>query len=101
MRVIAKWLEQGALPVVLGWRLGKAQEALHHLLKAGFRVACEEGIYDVARKYEDAGISFGDDYRIFDGTASADEVLLFPPGRKSREHVSQNRQQDGQYATWR
>ena len=91
VRVIAKWLEQGALPVVLGWRLGKAQEALHHLLKAGFRVACEDGIYDVARKYEDAGVSFPGQYRIFDGTASADEVLLFPPSRKSREHISSHR----------
>ena len=94
VRVIAKWLEQGALPVVLGWRLGKAQEALHHLLKAGFRVACEDGIYDVARKYEDAGVSgvsFPGQYRIFDGTASADEVLLFPPGRKSREHIGSHR----------
>ncbi len=91
VRVLTAWLEQGALPVALGWRLGKAQEILHHLLSAGFRVACEDGIYDVARKYEDGGVTFPGPYRIFDGTAADDEVLLFPPGRKSREYISQHR----------
>ena len=58
MRVVARWLEQGALPVALGWRLGKAQEALYHLLAAGFRVACAAEVYEIARKYEDAGVAF-------------------------------------------
>ena len=91
VRVIGQWRQQGALPVVLGWRLGKAQEALHHLLTAGFRVACESGIYETARKYEDAGIAFPAAYRCYDGGAIADdEILLFPPGRKSREYIAAN-----------
>ena len=88
MRVIAQWLEQGALPVVLGWRLGKAQEALHHLLTAGFRVVCDEGVYAVARRYEAGGVTFPGEYRVLDGAIQSDEVLLFPPGRKSREQIS-------------
>ena len=91
VRVIKTWLDQGALPVLLGWRLGKAQEMLYHLLAAGFRVACEDGVHEVARKYEDGGVAFPGDYRIFDGTVREGEVLLFPPGRKSREHINQNR----------
>ncbi len=90
-KVIAQWLEQGALPVVLGWRLGKAQEALHHLSSAGFKVACEETVYDIARKYEAAGVEFGGDYRIFDGSVRDGEVLLFPPGKKARETVNRHR----------
>ena len=87
VRVITQWLEQGAIPVVLGWRLGKAQEALHHLLAAGFPVACEEGVYDVARRYESAGVRFAGPWRVFDGEIRDGEVLLFPPGRKSREQI--------------
>lgn len=91
VRVIRQWLRQGALPVALGWRLGKAQEALYHLLDAGFRVACAAEIYDIARRYEDAGVRFPGDYRIYDGSASDGEVLLFAPGRKSREYIAANR----------
>ena len=91
IRVIVQWLEQGALPVVLGWRLGKAQEALHHLLTAGFRVVCEESVYDLVRRYEAGGVVFNGEYRAFDGNIHDDEVLLFPPGRKSREQISEHR----------
>ena len=88
VRVITQWLEQGAIPVVLGWRIGKAQEALHHLLDAGFPVVCEESVYDMARRYESAGARFPGDYRVFDGDIRDGEVLVFPPGRKSREQIS-------------
>ena len=91
MRVIAQWLEQGALPVVLGWRLGKAQEALHYLLSAGFAVACEESVYEVARRYEEAGVEFPGEYRVFDGSVADGEVLLFPPGKKAREKLNGQR----------
>ena len=90
-RVVAQWLEQGALPVVLGWRLGKAQEALHHLLAGGFRVVCEEGIYETVRRYEDGGITFNGEYRVFDGNIRDGDTLLFPPGRKSRERIAAHR----------
>ena len=89
IRVVAQWVEQGAVPVVLGWRLGKAQEALHHLLEAGFRVACEDGVYEIAQRYEKAGVVFPGEYRPCNGEFREGEVMLFPPGRKSREMVNQ------------
>ena len=89
MRVVAQWLEQGAVPVVLGWRLGKAQEALFYLLSSGFRVACEASVYEIAQKYEAAGVEFPGEYRGCDGKFRDGEVLLFPPGKKSRETVHQ------------
>ena len=88
MRVVTQWLEQGAVPVVMGWRLGKAQEALYHLLTAGFRVACDESVYDIAQRYEAAGVVFPGQYRVCDGEFREGEVLLFPPGKKSREAVN-------------
>ena len=91
LRVVAQWLEQGAIPVVLGWRLGKAQEALHHLLAGGFRIVCEEGIYETVRSYEAGGVTFTGEYRVFDGEIRDGEVLLFPSGRKSRERITANR----------
>ena len=90
VRVIGQWLDQGAIPIVLGWRLGKAQEALHYLLAAGFSVACEESVYDVACRYESAGVRFPGAYRSFDGDFRDGEVFVFPPGRKSREQIGQN-----------
>ena len=88
IRVVAQWLEQGALPVVMGWRLGKAQEALYHLLTAGFRVACEESVYEIVRRYEAAGVEFRGEFRVCDEDIEDGEVLLFPPGKKSRETVN-------------
>ena len=90
VRVIGQWLEQGAIPVVLGWRLGKAQEALHHLLTAGFGVVCEESVHDIARRYESGGVTFPGEYRVFEGDFRDGEVGIFPPGRKSREQISQS-----------
>ena len=90
LRVIGQWLEQGAIPIVLGWRLGKAQEALHHLLTAGFPVACEESVFDIARRYESGGVRFPGDYRVFDSDFRDGEVCIFSPGRKSREQVGQS-----------
>lgn len=88
-RVVAQWLDQGAIPVVLGWRLGKAQEALYHLLAAGFAVVCEQTVYDIAVKYQSAGVKFPGEFRPCDGAISDGEVLLFPPGKKSREAINE------------
>ena len=91
MRVVGQWLEQGALPVALGWRLGKAQEILHHLLAANFRVACQAEVYDIVQRYCAAGVEFHGEYRLCEGAARDGEVLLFPPGRKSREQIARHR----------
>lgn len=91
MRVVAQWLEEGALPVALGWKLGKAQEILHYLLAADFRVACQDDVYDIVQRYGAAGVEFRGEYRLCEGAARDGEVLLFPPGRKSREQIARHR----------
>ena len=78
------WLSKGERPVVLGWRLGKAQELLHHLLEDGFEVVAEEGIYEAIQVYREAGVDFRGLVMKFDGHWPDGAVALFPPGRSSR-----------------
>ncbi len=73
------WLERGEVPVVLGYRLGKAQELLHHLLAQGLDVAVEASTWEATRAYEELGVTFPGRYRPFDGVVHDGEVLLFPP----------------------
>ena len=100
MRVVAQWLDQGAVPVVLGWRLGKAQEALYHLLAAGFPVACEASVYEIARKYEEAGVEFPGEYRACDEEFREGEALLFPPGKNPGKRSTGSRRNAAPSVTW-
>lgn len=83
------WTDAGGVTVALAYRMGKAQELLHHLLSRGYRVALEEGAYEVTRSYEEAGVEFphAEEFRVFDGRVRDGEVLIFPSGRKTREKL--------------
>ena len=83
-RMLSTWLERGERPVVLGWRLGKAQELLHHLLSDGFDVVAEEGIYQAVEAYREGGVHFPGQVSAFDGQWPDGTVALFPPGRSAR-----------------
>ena len=78
------WLSRGDRPVVLGWRLGKAQELVHHLLSDGFEVVVEEGIHDAVDAYREAGVYFPGSAVRFEGHWPDGAVALFPPGKSSR-----------------
>ena len=80
-RTLRAWLSRGERPVALGWRLGKAQEMLHHLLSDGFEVVVEPGIYQAVLAYQEAGVSFPGRVTAFDGHWPDGTVALFPPGR--------------------
>ena len=83
-RTLRAWLSRGERPVALGWRLGKAQELLHHLLSDGFEVVVEPGIYQAVEAYQEAGVDFPGQVLPFDGHWPEGTVALFPPGRSSR-----------------
>lgn len=83
-RTLRAWLERGERPVALGWRLGKAQEMLHHLLTDGFDVVAEPGIYRAVEAYREAGVEFPGNVSAFDGHWPEGAVALFPPGRSIR-----------------
>ena len=80
-RTLKTWLSRGERPVALGWRLGKAQEMLHHLLSDGFDVVLEPGIYEAVLAYQEAGVQFTGTMTAFDGHWPDGSVALFPPGR--------------------
>ena len=82
-RMLRTWLKRGERPVVLGWRLGKAQELLHHLLSDGFEVVAEEGIYQALEAYREGGVHFPGQVSAFDGHWPDGTVALFPPGRSA------------------
>lgn len=80
-RTLRAWLGRGERPVVLAWRLGKAQEVLHNLLSDGFEVVAESGIYSAVEAYRRGGVSFPGVVSEFDGHWPEGAVALFPPGR--------------------
>ena len=83
LETIRAWLDQESIPVVLAYRVGKAQELLYYLLTAGFEVALEESVYVIAQRYQEMGVQFPGRFRPFNGKVREGEVLLYPPGRRS------------------
>ncbi len=69
----------GEVPVVLGYALGKAQEALHLLTGWGYPVMCHGAVANIARIYEECGIRFPGPYTRYARGQVADNVLLCPP----------------------
>jgi Cft2 family RNA processing exonuclease len=87
------WLSRGERPVVQGWRLGKCQEVLHHLLSAGFDVAVEESAHRICETYQKAGIRFPGSFHCLDGQWPEGRVVVCPPGRKSASILEKFRHQ--------
>jgi Cft2 family RNA processing exonuclease len=87
------WLSRGERPVVQGWRLGKCQEILHHLLAAGFDVAVEESAHRICETYQEAGVSFHGSFHCLDGQWPEGQVVVCPPGRKSASVLDKFRHQ--------
>ena len=87
-RTLRVWLERGERPVVQGWRLGKAQELMHYLLAQGFELVVEEGIYQVAEAYQQAGVEFPGDFKGFNGQWAEGQVLVCPPGLRKDGDLS-------------
>ena len=81
-KTLRMWLSRGERCVILGWRLGKSQEILHHLLGAGFDVMTEESIYLRTQIYVEAGVRFPGQVKMFEGDWPEGWVLLFPPGKR-------------------
>ncbi len=56
---VDRCFEQDVIPVVMGYILGKSQEALCLLTRAGYAVAAHESIVRVCEVYERQGVEFG------------------------------------------
>jgi Cft2 family RNA processing exonuclease len=69
----------GEAPVVLGYALGKAQEALHLLTGWGYPVMCHGAVDTLCHIYEECGVRFPGPYVRYERGKVADNVLLCPP----------------------
>ncbi|MGI8424889.1 MAG: hypothetical protein ACR2NO_12400, partial [Chloroflexota bacterium] len=78
---VDRCFEQDVIPVVFGYILGKSQEALCLLTRAGYSVAAHQTVVRVAEVYEGQGIAFGP-YETLDldnADSLRGKVVLAPP----------------------
>jgi putative mRNA 3-end processing factor len=71
-------LQRGIAPVLLGYPLGKSQEAMKFLVSRGLKIAAHASIHEVTALYEELGMPIGP-VRRFHGSLEPDEVLFYPP----------------------
>ncbi|MGA2067392.1 MAG: MBL fold metallo-hydrolase RNA specificity domain-containing protein [Thermoguttaceae bacterium] len=77
--LVRRTLEAGAVPVILGYVLGKSQELTRLLCSQGIGVLQHRKIYEVSRVYEAFGVHLGD-YGCFTGRAGPGQAVVVPPG---------------------
>jgi Cft2 family RNA processing exonuclease len=90
---IHKTLLEGMTPVVLGYTLGKGQEALKIVGQLGYPAAVHEAIYSIARIYEKLGVEFGP-YEKFPVSDLEGKVVVAPTylrRKRLREHLKRFR----------
>jgi DNA ligase 1 len=71
-------LDTGAVPVLLGYSLGKAQEILCALSDAGLKPMLHGSVHQMTRIYEQFGQSFCE-YERYNANQVAGKVLICPP----------------------
>jgi Cft2 family RNA processing exonuclease len=71
-------LEEGKVPVLLGYSLGKAQEILAALSGCDIPIMVHGSIWQMTRLYQDLGVSFPE-YSRFEPETVAGKILLCPP----------------------
>jgi len=79
---VEKWvrqqLERDTVPVLLGYPLGKSQEAMKALAARGFELVAHSSIFEMAQLYAELGVPI-EPLRCFDGQVKPGEVLFYPP----------------------
>lgn len=78
VRFVERCFASGQTPVVLGYSLGKAQEAVRCLGDAGIAMAAHASIHAVCGLYREHKIALPE-VRLFKGEVREREVLLLPP----------------------
>jgi DNA ligase-1 len=71
-------LHEDAIPVLFGYSLGKSQELLQALGRAGLPAMLHPQTHRLTKIYEQFGLSFGP-YELFDPARAGGHVLLCPP----------------------
>jgi len=81
---IQKALLEGMTPVVLGYTLGKGQEALKIVGDAGYEAVVYDSLYKIANIYERLGVEFGP-YQRYDGRGVEGKVVVAPTHMKRHQ----------------
>ena len=84
-RFVERCQESGMVPALLAYSLGKAQEALHHLLTAGYRVRYHQAIAPFVAEYQRWVVAFDGDHGVLEERIDRETVVLTAPGRALRE----------------
>ena len=79
LALVRQTFDNGSVPVVLTYALGKAQEVTRILTAAGIGVVQHRTVFDVSHVYEPCGMDLGD-YELFAGHVEPGKVLVVPPG---------------------
>jgi len=77
-------LQDGGVPVVEAYALGKAQEVTRLLTGEGFRVAQHKEVYEISQIYQSFGVNLGP-IRVWTGPVEPGEVLVVPPRTRRLE----------------
>jgi putative mRNA 3-end processing factor len=85
---VRRQLERGAVPVLLGYPLGKSQEAMKFLSGRGFRLVAHDSIYEVARLYAELGVPIENLRRFTGAPVEPGEVLFYPPHKARTGELS-------------
>lgn len=80
-------LSDDRVPVVLGYALGKGQEALELLLRRGYRVTLHGSVWNVSEIYRELGVEFSGTYEKYDRAHLRGRVLIAPPGCRKQAMV--------------
>lgn len=78
LKFVQETLEDGGIPVLLGYSLGKAQEILCALGDAGYPVMLHQSVMDLT-EHVAAELGRLPNYKLFNGAHAAGHVLIFPP----------------------
>ena len=74
-------LNEGTIPVLFAYRMGKAQEVMKLLGERNIPTAIPKPVYTISKLYEQAGVTFGP-YRLFEGGDLKDSVVIGSWGMK-------------------
>lgn len=84
-KFIEKCFQHGIVPVIMGYALGKSQEALKMLGDLNYHLSIHPSIALVTAVYEQHGITFKN-YQVYHGEDLRERILMVPP-HLARSHA--------------